>query len=161
MGNSQWSIWQQENNLKKMGQAGASLCTPPTTIGSRSNQPTHSPESSDCSGEQPREATAGRRWVRSQVLWPCCPMRPPPPPARLHSLSAGASRMGGQAPASPPASSPGLAWQLGPCGVQAIRWTLQPCSALGAHPVTPPARPPLALSLTRRRGQGHSSYLSF
>ncbi|KAG5194604.1 hypothetical protein JEQ12_012880 [Ovis aries] len=73
---------------------------------------------------------------------------------RLHSLSsAGASRMGGQAPASPPASSPGLAWQLGPLRRPGHPLRLQPRSALGAHPlVTPPARPPLALSLPGEGG---------
>ncbi|XDA89564.1 hypothetical protein R6Z07F_019168 [Ovis aries] len=69
------------------------------------------------------------------------------------TYKSGASRMGGQAPASPPASSPGLAWQLGPLRRPGHPLRLQPRSALGAHPlVTPPARPPLALSLPGEGG---------
>lgn len=81
---------------------------------------------------------------------------------RLRSLTV-ASGMGGQAPASPPASSPGLAQQLGPLQHPGHPLRLWPGSAPGAHPlVTPPAWPPPALSLPRRRGmQAQQLLLSF
>lgn len=135
-----------------MGPAGVSLRTPPTATGSATG------------ADQPRVQRP--RW---KATWggdggPGMHERPGPWVAlpddattaayRLRSLSsAGACGMGGQAPASPSASSPGLAQQLGPVQSPGHPLRLRPSSALGAHPlVTPPAWPPLALSLPRGGG---------
>ena len=135
-----------------MGRAGASLRTPPTATGSATG--TNQPGVRGPRWRATWGGDGGPGMCERPGPWVALPDKAATATYRLRSLSwAGACGMGGQAPASPPASSPGLAGQIGPVRSQGHPLRLRPGSALGAHPlVTPPAWPPLALSLPRGGG---------